>query len=328
MIALPSLRQLRYLVALAEHRHFGRAADDCAVTQSTFSAGIQELENTLGGVSLVERTKRSVLVTPLGHDVVARARRILREAEDLVEAVQATRAPLSGALRLGVIPTIGPYLLPRLMPRLRKAFPKLRLYVREEQTTRLVEALAGGRLDLLILAKPVDLPDAIETREIGEDELMLACSAKHAFAATKIVDRERLRAEPLLLLEDGHCLRSHVLASCELSSADRNEVFQGTSVRTLVQMVASGLGVTLIPAMAVGAEAGSQRQPIVVRRLGPGRYARTIAMAWRRSSGRKAEFGQFSRVVGAALSETRSASRGSAPARKAQPGSGREGRPI
>jgi len=306
-LPLPSLRQLRYLVALAEHGHFGRAADSCAVTQSTFSAGIQELENTLGGVSLVERSKRHVLVTPLGHDVVARARRILREAEDLAEAVQTARAPLSGPLRLGVIPTVGPYLLPRIMPRLKDSFPGLQLYVREEQTAGLIEKLTGGRLDLLLIAKPYELGDAVETMEVGEDELMVACPAGHRLAAESSVAGHRLRAEPLLLLEDGHCLRSQALAACDLAAADRNEVFQGTSLRTLVQMVAAGLGCTLIPRMALEAEAPAAgtdaESPVAVRPLGPGRHARTIALAWRRTSGRKDEFRRFGEFIAEAAAK-------------------------
>ncbi|HEY0526245.1 MAG TPA: LysR substrate-binding domain-containing protein [Stellaceae bacterium] len=302
-LPLPSLRQLRYLVALAEHGHFGRAADACAVTQSTFSAGIQELESTLGGVSLVERSKRRVLVTPLGHDVVARARRILREAEDLAEAVRTARAPLSGPLRLGVIPTVGPYLLPRIMPRLRENFPGLQLYVREEQTAGLIEKLTGGRLDLLLIAKPYDLGEAVETMEVGEDELLVACPAGHRLTAESSVAGHLLRAEPLLLLEDGHCLRSQALAACDLAPADRNEVFQGTSLRTLVQMVAAGLGCTLIPRMALEAEApvGTAETTVAVRPLGPGRHARTIALAWRRTSGRKDEFRQFGAFIAEAI---------------------------
>lgn len=298
MKTLPSLRQLRYLVALAGHGHFGRAASSCNVTQSAFSAAIQELETTLDA-SLVERSKRHVLITPLGREVVERARAILRAAEDLAEAVTVARAPLSGALRLGVIPTIGPYLFPKLLPRLRRAFPALQLYVREEQTASLVDKLKNGALDLLLLAKPYDLDPAIETLDVGADELLVACAVDHALAQAKRVTPDLLARETLLLLEDGHCLRSQALSACGLA-ARRNEAFQGTSLRTLLQMVASGLGVTLIPRLALHDEVPSEKL-VAVRPLGPGRQARTVALAWRRTSARKAEFARLAPLIAAEL---------------------------
>lgn len=278
---LPSPRQLRYLVALAEHGHFGRAAAACNVTQSTLSAGLKELEASLG-VTLVERTRRSVLVTPLGQQVVARARRVLAETEDLVDLARAGRDPLAGRLRLGVIPTIGPYLMPRALARLKRAFPKLQLYLREEQTAPLLEKLAAGALDLVLLALPYDTGE-LETMALGEDEIMLAAPAGHRLAGLPQVKDSQLRDEPLLLLEDGHCLRAHALAACKLTGAGRNEVFQGTSLRTLVQMVAGGLGLSLIPRLAVAAEIPSGGAVRVVP-LGPGRHARTLALAWRRGA--------------------------------------------
>ena len=297
MIHLPNPRHLRYFCALAETLHFGRAAQVCGVTQSTLSAGIQEIEALLGA-SLVERTKRRVLLTPLGHEVVARARRVLRESEDLVELARAANEPLSGELRLGVIPTVGPYLLPRALPRLQKAYPRLRLYLREEQTAPLVEQLNDGRLDALVLALPYDIGE-LGTMSLGRDELVLVCPEDHPLAQKKAVAAADLEHAKLLLLEDGHCLRSQSLRACQLSGAERHEVFQGTSLRTLVPMVGNGLGVTLLPRMALEAELPGDGR-LVARPLGTPTGAREIVLAWRPTSAREAEF----RLPGDKLRET------------------------
>lgn len=291
---LPSPRQLRYLVALAEHGHFGRAAAACNVTQSTLSAGLKELEATLG-VTLVERTRRSVLVTTLGQQVVQRARRVLAETEDLVAVARAGRDPLAGRLRLGVIPTIGPYLMPRALARLKRAFPKLQLYLREEQTAPLLEKLAGGELDLALIALPYQTGE-IETMEIGADEILLAAPAGHPLAKLSRVNHATLRDEPLLLLEDGHCLRDQALAACQLAGVGRNEVFQGTSLRTLVQMAANGLGLTLIPRVAVATEVPPGGAVRVIP-LGPGMHARTLALAWRRGAAQAEAYRQLGEVL-------------------------------
>jgi LysR family transcriptional regulator, hydrogen peroxide-inducible genes activator len=298
MINLPNPRQLRYLCALAETLHFGRAAAICGVTQSTLSAGIQEVEALLGA-SLVERTKRRVLLTPLGREVVERARRILRESEDLVDRARGSKEPLSGELRLGVIPTIGPYLLPRVMPPLQKDYPKLRLYLREEQTQPLVEQLGEGRLDALVLALPYDIGE-LETMNLGRDELMLVCPVDHALAQKKVIAASDLQKVPVLLLEDGHCLRSQSLRACQLSGAERHEVFQGTSLRTLVPMVGNGLGVTLLPRMALEAELPRDGR-LVARPLATPTGAREIVLAWRRTSARAAEFRLLGNMLRAAL---------------------------
>jgi LysR family hydrogen peroxide-inducible transcriptional activator len=302
MIALPSLQQMRFLSAVAEFRHFGRAAEACAVTQSTLSAGIQELEERLG-VTLVERDRRRVMMTPLGEEIVARARRLLSDAEDLVDVAQGGGEPLSGSLRLGIIPTIGPYLAPPVMRGLAKAFPKLKLYLREEQTASVLEKLAIGRLDLVLLALPYEIGD-LETMTLGEDAILVALPAGHRLARAKRIDHDQLAAEKLLLLEDGHCLRSHALQACRIAGTVANEVFQGTSLRTLVQMAASGLGVTLVPEMALPAELPSDGS-LVVRPIAPGTSSRTIALAWRRSSPRKSEFRVFGAYVRDILSELR-----------------------
>ena len=295
MTPLPSLQQLRFLAALAEERHFGRAAEACAVTQSTLSAGIKELEERLG-VSLVERTRRHVMLTPLGEEIVERARRLLRDAEELAERAKAGREPLVGPLRLGVIPTIGAYLVPAAMPELTRRFPKLRLYLREEQTAPLLAKLEQGQLDLALIALPYAL-GGLETMVLGQDRILLALPTEHRLARRKRVDTAELAGEELLLMEDGHCLRSHALEACRLAGPDRNEVFQGTSLGTLLHMAAGGVGITLVPEMAVASEitAGSG---LVVRPLG-GDPSRSIALAWRPSSARKAEF----RRLGAVLKE-------------------------
>lgn len=299
---LPTLRQLRYLVALAEHRHFGRAAEACFATQSTLSAGLQELE-TLLGVTLVERTKRRVMPTPLGEEVVARARVVLRGAEEISELAQASRLPLSAALRLGVIPTIGPYLLPQTLPRLRRAYPSLRLYLREDQTARLLERLAGGDLDLVLLALPYAAE--VETLALFDDPFLLACPPDHPLAARQAVSGADLEDSGLLLLEEGHCLSQHALAACHLPAPARGEGMLATSLGTLVQMVANGLGVTLLPRMAVagGVLAGTD---LVTRPLADA-ASRTVGLAWRPSSPRKDEFRLLGRELMAGASAHRSA---------------------
>jgi LysR family hydrogen peroxide-inducible transcriptional activator len=290
MTPLPSLQQLRFLTAIAEHRHFGRAATACAVTQSTLSAGIQELEDRLG-VTLVERSRKRVMLTALGEAVAARSRRLLADAEELVNVARAGREPLSGPLRLGVIPTIGPYLVPQIMRGLEKEFPKLRLYLREEQTAPLLEKLAAGQIDLALVALPYDLGE-LEAMELGEDPIFVALPADHPLAQLPHIDRGALARENLLLMEDGHCLRSHALEACRLTGPDRNEVFQGTSLRTVIQMAAGGLGVTLVPQMALTSELPSAGG-LVARPLSADAPPRRIALAWRRTSPRKAEFRRF-----------------------------------
>ncbi len=299
MIALPSLQQLRFLSALAEHRHFGRAASACAVTQSTLSAGLQELEDRLG-IRLVERSRRQVMLTPSGVEIVARGRRLLRDAEELAEVARSAQEPLSGSLRLGVIPTIGAYFIPRAMPGLAKTFPKLQLYLREEQTASILDKLDKGQLDLALVALPYNVGDC-ETMALGEDRILVALPEAHPLTRAKRIERADLAGEALLLMEDGHCLRSHALEACRLSGPDRNEVFQGTSLRMLVQMAAGGIGITLVPEMAVPVEI-TAASGLVARPL-EGAPSRTIALAWRRTSARKTEFRTLGRHLKAVLQE-------------------------
>lgn len=284
MKAIPSLRQLRFLVAVVERRHFGRAAEDCLVTQSTLSAGVQELEDLLG-VRLLERTKRSVNPTAIGLVITERARVALETAEDIVDLACEARDPMSGPLRLGMIPTIAPFLAPKVMPALREAFPHLKIYLREEQTARLVKQLDNGALDGALLALPYDL-GRLESVEIGQDRFSVVCPAGHRFGNLSPVGLNEMAGEDLLLLEEGHCLRDHALTACALEGARRNIAFEGTSLHTLVQMVANDLGVTLLPQMAL--DAGILRGlDLAASPLAGERPYRTIALVWRPASGRK-----------------------------------------
>ena len=284
---LPTLKQLRYLTALDEHKHFGRAAAACFVSQSTLSAGLQELE-TLLGASLVERSNRSVVFTPLGREVAARARIVLREAQELAELAAAAKDPLSGSLRLGVIPTIGPFLLPRVLPKLRKAYPKLKLYLTEDMTQRLVDDLHAGTLDCVLLALPVEIGEA-EQMLLFDDAFELVARKDNPLAAKAKVSIDDLAEAPLLLLTDGHCLRDHALDACHLGRRPAGTDVTATSLHTLVEMVANGLGVTLIPDMALRAKLlkGSE---LVARPLSGGKPGRRIGLIWRKTSAREKEF--------------------------------------
>ncbi len=295
---LPSLRQLRYLVSLSETLHFGRAAEECNVTQSTLSAGIAELERLLGA-ELVERSRRKVLLTPLGRETVARARDLLAGAEDLVEAVKAAQEPLSGPLRMGVIPTIGPYALARVLPALPGRYPRLSLRLREEQTARVLEHVEEGRLDVGLIALPYDTGGLV-VEEIGDERLFLAVPEGHPFAEMGAVSIEALSNEPMLLLEDGHCLREHALQACGLSGRRRNEAFQATSLPTLLQLVAAGHGLTVVPAMAVDCELRAMPGIALVALRGPN-PRRGLALVWRATSARAAEFTLFGDLLRDAL---------------------------
>ncbi len=285
----PTIKQLRYLAALAETGHFGRAADQCAVTQSTLSAGIQDLEEILD-IRLVDRSRRQVTISAEGWDVVERARRILSDVDDLVASVQTQRAPLTGALRLGVIPTIAPFLLPKVLPVLRARFPKLELFLREDQTHRLIEQLETGRLDVLLLAFPFPHPD-LTVCEMFDDPLLL-CRQGGEGGEMRLADLDPAR---LLLLEDGHCLRDQVIRACRIQGP-RGVAFQPTSLHTLVQMVASGLGSTLVPRMAVeaGLLDGTTLEAVGFEDATP---ARTIGLAWRPETPRGGEYRTLAGVL-------------------------------
>jgi LysR family hydrogen peroxide-inducible transcriptional activator len=286
---LPTLRQLQYLKLLAEQGSFGRAADAARVTQPTLSSGIQELERTLGA-PVVDRARSGVILTAVGEEALRRATVILNEAEELVEAAKNAGQPLTGRFRLGVIPTVAPFLLPRALPLLRERFPKLRLYLREDLTQRLIASLKAGQLDAALVALPFDM-HGLNWAHVSDDELLAAMPAGHPLAKLKAAAPEALEREDIILLEDGHCLREHALAACGLKppkTASGEEAFAATSLPTLVQMVGSGLGVTFLPAMAV--EAGlTDSAPVAVRPIAPGHASREIVVAWRAGSNRAAE---------------------------------------
>lgn len=281
---LPTLRQLHYLKLLAEHRSFSKAAEAAHVTQPTLSAGIQELERTLGA-PVVDRARAGVILTAVGEEAVGRANDILARTEDLVESARSAGQPLSGRFRLGVIPTIAPFLLPRALPLLRERFPRLGLYLREDLTQKLVASLKAGALDAALIALPYDMSGLHHAR-VGEDELLAVLPADHPLSSQELVPPETLEGDDLILLEDGHCLREHALAACSLEPRERG--FAATSLHTLVQMVGSGLGVSLAPAMAIDAGL-TLGAPVSVRHLDAEHPSREIAVVWRAGSSRAAE---------------------------------------
>ena len=282
----PTIKQLQYLVALREHGHFGRAADACYVTQSTLSAGLRELE-TLLGVTLVERTRRVVRFTALGEKVADKAVRVLRESEELAELARAEGRPLHGELRMGVIPTIAPFLLPAMLPRLRREWPSLRLYLREETSQAACEALHRGQLDCVLLALPYACGD-VDRAPLFEDPLFVAYPRGEAPGDT-VVDVGAIDESRMLLLEDGHCLKDHALSACNRPDLRAHAAMMGTSLHTLVQMVDNGLGLTFIPAIAI--EAGIlDGTEVDARPLRSAHSSREIALIWRRSSPRESEF--------------------------------------
>jgi len=282
---LPTLRQLQYLLAVHDHGHFGRAADACSVTQSTLSAGVQELEKLLG-TPLVERSRSGIRFTPLGRKIVERARRLIREAEEIAGLAEAAGRPLSGELRMGVIPTIAPFLLPRVLPKLRELYPELKLYLREETSGQACDALHRGALDCVLLALPFPCGD-VESERLFDDELVVAVRRETADQLPREVPPEAIDDGELLLLEDGHCLSDHALAACG-RTANKAAVL-GTTLHTLVQMVDGGLGLTLVPRMAV--DAGIlDGTSLVWRKLDADHPSRSIALIWRRRSPREKEF--------------------------------------
>ena len=280
---LPSLRQLQYLRLLADHGSFSRAAEAAHVTQPTLSAGIQELEKALGA-PVVDRARSGVILTAVGEEAVRRAGDILARAEDLVQAAKTAGQPLTGRFRLGVIPTIAPFMLPRALPLLRERFPQLKLYLREDLTQKLIEGLKAGTLDAALIALPYDMA-GLDSAPVADDELLAMTPANHPISAQKRISPAVLQANGLILLEDGHCLREQALSVCGLN-APRNgddNVFAATSLHTLVQMVGSGLGVSLLPAMAVDAGLADDA-PVSIRPLDTDHPTRQIVVAWRSGS--------------------------------------------
>jgi LysR family transcriptional regulator, hydrogen peroxide-inducible genes activator len=288
------LKDLRYLVAVADTRHFGQAARRCFVSQPTLSAQIRKLEDYLG-VQLIERHPRRATLTEAGEQIVARARRMLEASDEVVTLARSHRDPLAGQLRLGLLPTIGPYLLPRVTAAIRKSLPKLTLLLYEYQTAPLLAKLEAGELDLGILALPVEL-DGLEVRELYEEPFEVALPAEHPLAKHRTVRLAELQHEQLLLLEEGHCLRDQALAVCSRAGVHENADFRATSLETLRQMVASGAGVTLLPELAVRGAYGDARG-VAVRPLARPVPTRRIGALWRKTSARRAAIDALCTII-------------------------------
>ena len=276
MKRLPSLKQLEYLVALTDSGHFGRAAERCNITPSTLSAGIRDLEAVLG-VPLAERTKRHVQMTPVGEKI----------AEEVMELAASNREPMAGDMRLGVIPTISPFLLHRVLPGLSRRYPALRLYLREEQTEKLLTRLRAGDIDVALIALPYDI-EGLALKNVFRDEFEFACNEDNPLARETAITLDALADQPLMLLEEGHCLRGHALDACQLHDRRDRAQFEASSLHTLVQMVAAGIGVTLLPKLAIdaGITQGTNIRLIPLS-TSP---SREIGLVWRRSSLRAGEF--------------------------------------
>lgn len=291
---LPSLRQLEYIVAIADEATFGGAATACHVSQPGLSAQVREAEQLLG-VRLFERDRRGAVVTPAGEEIVERARAIVTAGRELVEFARRRSRPLCGPFRLGVIPTIAPYLLPTSLPAVRTRYPELKLMLREDKTEVLLALIAKGKIDAALLAVDVEIGDA-ESAPLFDDDFLLAMPAGHRLAKKKLVVESDLDGERVLLLEDGHCLRDQALAVCSRAGADENADFRATSLTTLVQMVAGGDGVTLLPAIAVPALAG-RGSSIVVRPFEAPAPSRKLGLVWRRGSSRAEEMRQLAQTL-------------------------------
>ncbi len=300
----PTLKQLKYFEAVAEHRHFGRAAEACAISQPALSMQVRELEDCLGA-ELLERGARAVRLTNVGREVAARARDILRAVDELGDLARASHDRLSGRLRLGVIPTVAPYLLPAVIGALTRAHDGLDLRVRETVTPRLLRDLGEGRIDAAIVALPVSEPQITETPLFAEEFVLVRPAAD---AGRPVPGPDRLREMRLLLLEEGHCFRDQALSFCRLETGPPRELLDASTLTTLVQMVAAGIGVTLIPEMAVPVE--TRGAAVSVARFPAPAPSRTIGMIWRRTSPLVRQFAQVAEAVRAAAIPVASAGTG------------------
>lgn len=301
MARLPTARQLQYLSALRKFNHFGNAAKSCFVSQSAFSTAIKELETHLD-ISLVDRTNRSVVFTPAGKAIEAQGRRALSMMEELLDLAKSVSEPFSGIIRLGIIPTIAPYLLPKLLPAIKQHYPKLEMYIREGQSSAIYEQLIMGELDLVLYAQPFSMPH-VDAIGLLKDGFHFAYSKQaegaDLFCQRGSINFNALDPESLLLLEDGHCLREHALASCNLKDQNNVSQYSANTLQTLVQMVNNDLGVTILPDMAM-AYLGLDKTDVRTKELAK-KYHRTIALAWREGSSRSKEFEQIADTVRSAI---------------------------
>lgn len=289
-----TLRHLRYFEALSRHRHFRRAAEECSVTQPALSMQMQEFEALLGTV-LIERRRGDVQLTEMGHEVARRAREILVAARDLMEYARTRQEVLSGPLQLGIIPSIAPYVLPRILPEITEAYPALSLNIRETLTAQLLDELVAGRVDVVLMSLPIDHPD-IDAVPLFDDNFLLAMPAAEDMPAHQRPQPETLDLKRLLLLEEGHCLREQALTFCGMPGATQRQQFGASSLATIVQLVANGYGLTLVPEIAVPVEVGQDARIRLVRFADPEPY-RTIGLAWRRSSSRRRDFEALAAIV-------------------------------
>lgn len=276
-----NIRALKYFVKLAELKHFSKAADACFVSQPTLSTQVRKLEEELG-VSLVERAPRKVMLTPIGEDIAHRARHILRDIDHLNAAARRSKDPTTGNLKLGIFPTLAPYLLPHVIPQIRNQYPDLRLQLVEEKTEEIIKMLDQGRLDAGVLALPVE-DQGLDMITLFEERFVAAMPASHPLSDKTTITPKDLEGEELLLLEEGHCLRDHALAVCDLAGAHERVDFHATSMETLRQMVAANVGVTLMPVLAVRPPI-APTENIALRNFEAPQPSRTIALVWRRSS--------------------------------------------
>jgi LysR family hydrogen peroxide-inducible transcriptional activator len=295
-----NLRDLRYLVALADTRHFGKAADKCFVSQPTLSAQIKKLEIYLG-VQLIERQPRKVTLTETGEKIVPLARRMLQESDEIVSLARNEHDPLSGKINVALIPTIGPYLLPLIMRKLRKQLPQLKVMLYEYQTGPLLEKLRGGEVEMGVLALPVPM-EGLESSELYDERFTVAMPGSHPLAKRAQIKLDDLSGESLLLLEDGHCLRDQALAVCSRIDVKENEDYRATSLETLRQMVAAGLGITLLPELATRGPFGTGHG-LVVRPFAKPVPSRTIGTVWRKSSARGAAIEALCDVIRTTMAE-------------------------
>lgn len=295
-----NLRDLRYLVALADTKHFGKAATRCHVSQPTLSAQLKKLEEYLG-VELIERQPRRVALTEIGEQIVARARRVVSDSDELLALARSQRDPMSGSLKLALIPTIGPYLLPLIAKKLRKQLPKMKLMLYEYQTEPLLQALRAGDIDMGVLALPVHA-DGVETRKLFEEDFMIALPKGHRLADKLSVKLDDLSGESLLLLEDGHCLRDQALEICSRGDVEEDQDYRATSLETLRQMVAAGMGVTLLPKLSTTGPFGNEKS-VVIKAFPRPAPTRIVGAVWRKSSTRSAVIKAVCEVIETALQD-------------------------
>lgn len=297
---LPTLRQLKYLTAVVDEKHFGRAAERCFVTQSTLSAGIQDLEELLE-ISLLERSNRKVLTTAIGREIAERARHILSLSDDLVDLAQSEKNPLAGRIRIGLIPTISPFLLPRVLPTVRSTYPDLEILLIEDQSDRLLDQLETGAIDVAVLALPFNVR-SMAHRVFARERFWIALPKQHRLCDSEVIKASELPVNELLLLAEGHCLREHALSACALPASAQRKSVQATSLYTLIEMVASGLGITLIPDMAVNSDM-VRHADICLRPLAnpDDQAVRELGLVWRPSFRRISTLESLAETFSAAL---------------------------